>query len=59
MLKSDETSDGRWEIFQAQKDRFDEITEVQKITIDTSPTEEESARKAIEEISNIRMQNEK
>ncbi len=54
MADVDEASDGRWEIFQTQKDKFDEITEVQKITIDTSLTEEESVRKAIEEISKLK-----
>ncbi|MBE9547599.1 MAG: AAA family ATPase [Proteobacteria bacterium] len=60
MVDAGEISDGRWEIFQAQKEDFDKITEVPErfhITIDTSSTPEESAHTAIELISNIKMQN--
>ena len=48
-----EASDGRWEIFQAQKETFETITEVPEgshIVIDTSASLEECARKVIEVI---------
>ena len=50
---SDETSDGRWEIFQAQKGDFDKITEVPEkshIIINTSLKPEESAQTAVEKM---------
>ncbi|MDI6776108.1 MAG: AAA family ATPase [Syntrophales bacterium] len=50
---SDETSDGRWELFQTQKGDFDEITEIPEknhLIIDTSPKPEESAQRTIWQI---------
>lgn len=50
MSQKDEASDGRWEIFHAQKADFDPITEIPEgrhIVVDTSLTPEESAVEAI------------
>ena len=49
----DEASDGRWEIFQAQKVDFDEITEISEknhLIIDTSLKPEECAKRTIWQI---------
>ena len=48
-----EASDGRWEIYMAQKKTFEAITEIQArshIILDTSQTPEECSYKAIQEI---------
>lgn len=55
MVDAGRVSDGRWEIFQAQKEDFDKITEVTEryhIIIDTSSTpQEQTWRIAIEKIT--------
>ena len=51
-----EISDGRWEIYQAQKETFDAITEISDslhIILDTSLTPEESMNQAIGKLKNI------
>jgi len=51
-----EASDGRWEIYQAQKDSFDEITEIPDIShivLDTSLNPEESTYEALQKIKNF------
>jgi aminoglycoside phosphotransferase family enzyme/predicted kinase len=53
MTEAGEPSDGRWEIFQAQKDTFDPIIEFPNtchITIDTSLSPEACGRKIIEAV---------
>ena len=50
MADEKEASDGRWEIFQAQKNTFDAITEISDrshVVIDASETPEEGAQQAI------------
>ncbi|MDO8785073.1 MAG: AAA family ATPase [Syntrophales bacterium] len=54
MSDPDEASDGRWEIFQSQKDDFDEITEIPTsnlMVIDTSLNLEECAQRIIRRIA--------
>lgn len=56
MAATGESSDGRWEIFQAQKDTFDPITEIPEeshIIIDTSLPPDEGMLKAIQAIKNL------
>ncbi|HYA14199.1 MAG TPA: AAA family ATPase, partial [Syntrophales bacterium] len=56
MSDKGEVSDGRWEIYQAQKDTFDAITEIPDslhIILDTSLTPEESTNKAIGKLKNF------
>jgi len=51
-----EASDGRWEIYQAQKDSFDKITEIPNIShivLDTSLNPEESTYEALQKIKNF------
>ena len=51
MSEVEEASDGRWEIFQAQKESFEPISEIPEgshIVINTSPGVEESAHKVIQ-----------
>jgi aminoglycoside phosphotransferase family enzyme/adenylate kinase family enzyme len=52
-LKEGSVSDGRWEIYEPQKKRFEPITEVPEtnhVIIDTKPPVEEAVRKALEKI---------
>lgn len=51
-----EASDGRWEIYLAQKKTFDEITEIPArlhIILDTSQTPEECTNRAIQKIKGV------
>ncbi|MEN6319049.1 MAG: AAA family ATPase [Syntrophaceae bacterium] len=53
LFDTGEASDGRWEIYLAQKETFEAITEIQSqshIVLDTSQTPEECAHRAIQEI---------
>jgi len=56
MSDGGEVSDGRWEIYQAQKETFDAITEIPDslhIILDTSLTPEESTNNAIGKLKNF------
>lgn len=56
MSDTGEASDGRWEIYQAQKGTFDEINEIEDrshIVLDTSLTPEESIHAALRKIRNF------
>jgi hypothetical protein len=56
MSDKGEVSDGRWEIYLAQKEAFDAITEIPDslhIILDTSSTPEESTYKALQKMRNF------
>jgi aminoglycoside phosphotransferase family enzyme/predicted kinase len=56
MSDEGEASDGRWEIYRAQKETFDRITEMPEslhVIIDASLTPEECAYKALQKIRNF------
>lgn len=56
MSNTKEASDGRWEIYQAQKESFEKINEIpdgSHIILDTSLTPEECTYKALQKIKNL------
>jgi len=58
MSDKGEASDGRWEIYLAQKDTFDKITEIPEslhVILDTSLTPEECTYKVLQKIKNFPM----